>query len=45
MEVLIIRMILTLVQDPNLGMVEEEENQAEVTEKAETDNFQVREIN
>lgn len=45
MEVLIIRMTLTRVQDPNRGMVEEEENQAEATEKAETDNFQVREIN
>lgn len=41
MEVLIIRMTLTLVKDPSHGMVEEEENQAEVMEEVETDKFQV----
>lgn len=32
-------MTLILVQDPSHGMVEEAENQEEVTEKAETDSF------
>ncbi|OXS59064.1 hypothetical protein B0G93_11280 [Bacillus sp. V-88] len=45
MEALIIRMTHTLIQDPSHGMGEEAENQAEGTEKAETNNFQVREIN